>query len=202
MPILGSKVDEQKLVGIESTIVKIYEEDYTNIVRITILRAGAIGLNEITKAIDEMHIDVSYEINEHSNEVNGDTSIAPGQELTHYSPNNAETYQGTTIATDSILSHTSIGYSNSILIATNENVRKYGRKYHKCFTLPDNAKGCASVLYSIMRNADAYCKENEQSTMTIIICTEGIRAEEGCGYMMAIKDKVFRASSGKEPVSI
>jgi hypothetical protein len=46
----------------------------------------------------------------------------------------------------------------SILIATPIIGEKYGGKYQKCFTLPDNAQECASVLYSIMRDADAYCK--------------------------------------------
>jgi hypothetical protein len=34
------------------------------------------------------------------------------------------------------------------------------------------------------------------------MCIEGIHAEEGCGFMEAIEDKVFSASSGKVPVRV
>lgn len=86
--------------------------------------------------------------------------------------------------------------SKCVLIASSNIVQKYGRKYNRCFALPDNAKDCASVLYSTMRDADAVCKGFKNAV--IVICTEGIHAEEGCGFMAAIKDKIFRASEEKE----
>ena len=195
MPILGDDNDK-KNVGIESTIIKIEEKH--SIVHITILRSGAIGLKDITMAIDEMHIDVSYVITSKSQEVNGTTSVAPGQELLHYSPKHATTYRATSATATATVTAT-CAYK-CILIATPIIGEKYGRKYQKCFTLPDNAKDCASVLYSIMRDADTYCKK--EGVGVILICTDGIHAEEGCGCMDAIEDKVFRASSGKEPVHL
>jgi L-threonylcarbamoyladenylate synthase len=210
MPILGDDNDK-KNVGIESTIIKIEEKN--SIVHITILRSGAIGLKDITMAIDEMHIDVSYVITSKSQEVNGTTSVAPGQEILHYSPINAMTYRATASTTTTASTITTptttasipphippMPHGSSILIATPIIGEKYGEKYQKCFTLPDNAKDCASVLYSIMRDADAYCKT--EGVGVILICTDGIHAEEGCGFMEAIEDKVFRASGGKEPVHL
>ena len=202
MPILGDNSNSEKggegNVGIESTIVKV-EEIEGGTVRITILRAGAIGPKEVTQALDEMRINVLYVVTTKVNEVNGETSVAPGQELKHYSPQNATTYQGTT-RTQTAPSLED--YSSAILIATHGAVGKYGGKYCKCFILPNNAKDCASVLYNTMREADAYCKGCGQTRPSIVMCTEGIHAEEGCGFMDAIKDKVFRASSGKEPVRV
>lgn len=192
MPILGDDADNEKKVGIESTIIKIEEKN--SIVHITILRAGAIGLKDITMAIDEMHIDVSYVVTAKVNKVNGETSVAPGQELLHYSPKNATTYRATTTIFSPPMP------PMSILIATPIIGEEYGEKYEKCFTLPDNAKDCASVLYSIMRDADAYCKR--EGIKVIVICIEGIHAEEGSGFMEAIKDKVFRASGGKELIHV
>lgn len=87
MPILGDdKHDGRGKVGIESTIVKVEEEE-GGLVCITILRAGAIGPKEVTQALDEMHINIPYVVTAKSNDVNGETSVAPGQELKHYSPN-------------------------------------------------------------------------------------------------------------------
>jgi tRNA threonylcarbamoyl adenosine modification protein (Sua5/YciO/YrdC/YwlC family) len=204
MPILGDDADKKKKVGIESTIIKIEEKN--SIVHITILRAGAIGLKDITMAIDEMHIDVSYVVVAKVNSVNGETSVAPGQELLHYSPKNATTYRATTSTLSSSM-HPIPPIPPmhpippmSILIATPKIGEEYGEKYQKCFTLPYNAKDCASVLYSIMRDADDYCKK--EGIEVIVICTEGIDAEEGCGVMEAIKDKVFRASGGKELIHV
>jgi L-threonylcarbamoyladenylate synthase len=231
VPILGDDADKKKKVGIESTIIKIEEKN--SIVHITILRAGAIGLKDITMAIDKMHIDVSYVITAKVNVVNGTTSVAPGQELLHYSPKNATTYRATTTTTTATTSATATTTTSatttattsatattttsatattttsatatlsspmSILIATPKIGEEYGEKYQKCFTLPDNAKDCALVLYSIMRDADAYCKR--EGIEVIVICTEGIDAEEGCELMNAIKDKVFRASGGKELIHV
>lgn len=191
MPILNGGNDG-RMVGIESTIIKV-DERTDGIVDITILRAGAIGLNDITKALEEMHIDVPYHISAKSNEVNNETSIAPGHKLKHYSPKNATTYTG--ILYPDMAPHDLMGYSKKVLIALSTIVQNYGRGYNRCFVLPDNAKDCASVLYSTMREADAYCKRIKNAV--IVICTEGIHAEEGCGFMEAIKDKVFRASEGK-----
>ncbi len=208
MPILGDDADNEKRVGIESTIIKFEEKN--SIVHITILRAGAIGLKDITLAIDEMHIDVSYVVTAKVNEVNGTTSVAPGQEILHYSPINAMTYRATasTTTTPTITTPTTTAsipphippmpHGSSILIATPKIGEEHGRKYKECFTLPDNAKECASVLYSIMRGADDYCKS--EGVKVIVICTDGIHAEEGCGFMDAIKDRVYRASGGTDLV--
>lgn len=192
MPILGDDCDgyNKKKVGIESTIIKIEEKN--SIVHITILRSGAIGLTDITQAIDEMRIDVSYMV---TAMVNGTTNVAPGQELLHYSPKHATTYRATTTTAS-----TFSAYNNSILIATPIIGEEHGGKYHKCYTLPDESKECASVLYSIMRDADAYCKK--KGIDVIVMCIEGIHAEEGCGFMEAIEDKVNRASSGKDLVRV
>lgn len=205
MPILGDDGNKKK-VGIESTIIKFEEKN--SIVHITILRAGAIGLKDITLAIDEMHIDVSYVVTAKVNEVNGTTSVAPGQEILHYSPTNATTYRatastittGTTITTPTTTATSTLSSPMSILIATPIIGEEHGEKYQKCFTLPDNAKDCALVLYSIMRDADDYCKS--EGVKVIVICTDGIHAEEGCGFMDAIKDRVFRASGGKELIHV
>jgi L-threonylcarbamoyladenylate synthase len=199
MPIIGDDDNSKKgKVGIESTIVKVNEGE-GGMISITFLRAGAIGPNDITNALAKMRINVLYKVTTKVNEVNGETSVAPGQELKHYSPQNATTYKGTirTQTTPSL-----DDYSSAILIATSDVVERYGGKYHKYFTLPYNAKDCASVLYTTMREADAYCKGSGQTRPSIVMCTEGIRAERGCGFMVAINDKVFRASSGKEPVLV
>jgi L-threonylcarbamoyladenylate synthase len=197
MPILGDNSNSKNRVGIESTIVKVEEEG--GMVCITILRAGAIGPKEVTHALAKMRINIPYKVTAKVNEVNGETSVAPGQALTHYSPQHATTYTGT------ICTHTAsylTDYNNAILIATSDIVERDGGKYRQCFTLPDNAKECASVLYTTMREADAYCKGYRQTRPSIVMCTEGIHAEEGCGFMVAINDKVYRASSGKVLVRV
>jgi hypothetical protein len=192
MPILGDDCDGKKKVGIESTIIKV-DESANGIVCITILRAGAIGLTDITKALEKVHIDVPYDISAKSNEVDNETSESPGKALKHYSPKNAKTYQGI-ICEHPTSAHISTlaDYERTILIAPNTIVNKYGKKYHKCYTLPDDSKECARVLYSTMREADAYCER--KGIEIIVMCTEGIHAKEGCGFIGAIEDKVNRAS--------
>ena len=197
MPILGDDCDGyKKKVGVESTIIKV-DESANGIVCITILRAGAIGLTDITKALEKVHIDVPYDISAKSNEVDNETSESPGKALKHYSPKHAKTYKGI-ICEHPTSAHISTlaDYGRAILIAPNTVVNKYGGEYHKCYTLPDDSKECARVLYSTMREADAYCKEFEDAV--IVMCIEGIHAEKGCGFMGAIKDKVYRASEGNK----
>lgn len=192
MPILDERNSKEN-VGIESTIVMLQEKG--GVVYVTILRSGAIGSKDLTDALVCM-CDIPYVVVAKSNDVNGSTSVAPGQERLHYSPANAETFRATTTPTTT----TPLNYSKSVLIATYNVVGGHGRKYQKCFTLPSTAKDCASVLYNVMREADAYCKKS--NAVNIVICTEGIQGEEGCGFMDAIEDKVARASAGKEAIEV
>jgi L-threonylcarbamoyladenylate synthase len=195
MPILDERNSKEN-VGIESTIVMLQEKG--GVVYVTILRSGAIGSKDLTDAFVGM-CDIPYVVVAKSNDVNGSTSVAPGQERLHYSPANAETFRAT-VTTPATPTTTPLNYSKSVLIATDNVVGGHGRKYQKCFTLPSTAKDCASVLYNVMRKADAYCKESD--TVNIVICTDGIHGEEGCGFMDAIEDKVARASAKKEAVEV
>lgn len=190
----GGNNDKHKIVGIESTILMIEEVD--GCVMVSFKRDGAIGIREVTRALAEMQIKIPYKVMENDNEVNDETSTAPGKARKHYSPKHARTFKG--IIREQPVS-TDIGtlanYGSAILIAPNTIVNKYGGKYHKCYTLPNDSKECARVLYSTMREADTYCKGFEDAV--IVMCIEGIHAEEGSGFMAAIKDKIFRASEGK-----
>jgi L-threonylcarbamoyladenylate synthase len=195
MPILKGEKN-RKRVGVESSIVMIHEVN--GIVHLIILRAGAITAKNLVDTLVGM-CDIPYVVVEKCNDVNGSTSVAPGQALLHYSPENATTYIGTT--NTSYIGHIdSIDHAKSVLIATEKVVRVYGGKYQTCFTLPSTSKECASELYSVMRKANAFCKVS--GSVNIVICIEGISGEEGCGLLEAVEDKIRRASAGKAPIGV
>lgn len=190
MPILQSFTQKPvKEYGIESTIVQIKEND-TGDVNIILLRAGAIGPEQIHDCIAEHTFAFHCSIDINIDCVNNCTSIAPGQEKTHYAPD-TETLIGTAFNKDA---KTSVNRRNAVLIAIEKNVVKYGGKYKKTFVLPSNDEECASELYSIMRDADTYCKENQVGT--IVICADELTVKnKKSGYIDAMREKLVRASS-------
>lgn len=196
MPILKGEKN-RKRVGVESSIVMLQEVN--GIVHLTILRAGAITAKNLVDALVGM-CDIPYIVVEKCNDVNGSTSVAPGQALLHYSPENATTYIGTTTNTSYIGNIDSIVRAKSVLIATDKVVRAHGGKYQTCFTLPSTSKECASELYSVMRMANAFCKVS--GSVNIVICIEGISSDKGCGLLEAVEDKIRRASAGKAPIGV
>jgi len=196
MPILKGEKN-RKRVGIESSIVMLREVN--GIVHLTILRAGAITAKNLINALVGM-CDIPYVVVEKCNDVNGSTSVAPGQALLHYSPENATTYIGTTANTSYIDHIGPINHAKSVLIATDKVVRAHGGKYQICFTLPSTSKECALELYSVMRKADAYCKESD--AVNIVICTKGISGNVDCGLLEAIEDKVKRATAEKPSINV
>lgn len=193
IPILKSSVKTTKIHGIESTIVQVFQED-TGVVVIKILRAGAIGAEQIREILDDHIFDFQYTIDINIDSVNNHTSVAPGQEITHYAPD-TRTFIGTT-------DHDASPPANrekAVLIATEQIIAKYGSNYQKSFILPSTDEKCAAELYTIMREADAYSKKNQAKA--IVICTEGLSIKNmKSGYIDAIHDKLVRASSGSPPI--
>jgi L-threonylcarbamoyladenylate synthase len=193
MPILRScNQTPEKAYGLESTIVQIVETE--NVVKIKMLRPGAIGIEQIRDCLARHHIDFQYDIDVKINFVNHTTAVAPGQEITHYAPDTT-TFIGTSTG------KTAISRENAVLLATNEILYEHGSKYKKCFVLPSTDEECASVLYDIMRKADAYCKKHQIST--IVICEEGLTVvNPKAGTASAIHEKLVRATSRKPSVRV
>ena len=192
IPILKSN-GCSKFHGIESTIIKIYETDPCTVV-IKIMRAGAIGPEQIREILENHTFDFQYRIDVNTAEVNNHTADAPGQEITHYAP---ET--NTLIGTNKPNANPSVKRDTAVLIATEQITSKYGANYHKCFVMPSNDEEYAEVLYTTMREADTYCKTHH--CKDIVMCTDGLIARNvKSGYTAAIHDKLFRASSGRLPV--
>ena len=193
MPILNScRHSTMKQFGLESTIFQIVETE--NVVKIKMLRPGAIGTEQIRECLARHHIDFQYDIDVNINCVNHTTAVAPGQEITHYAPD-TETFLGTSTG------ETTVRRENAVLLATNAILDEHGSKYKECFLLPSTDKECASVLYDIMRKADAYCKKHQIST--IVICEEGLTVvNPKAGTASAIHEKLVRATSGAPSVRV
>jgi len=194
MPILRSnKTKPVRAYGLESTIIQIAETE-TGDVNIKLLRAGTIGTEQIRDCLDQYTLNFNYTIDVNIDCVNHNTSVAPGQEITHYAPD-TRTFIGTKNA------NTAVHREDAVLVATKEIVDEYGNKYSKCFVLPPTDDDCASVLYDIMREADAYSKENHLTT--IVICEEGLTVvNQKSGNVYAIHDKLVRATSGMPCVQV
>ena len=194
IPILQSCTQNPvKVYGLESTIIQIAETD-TGDLNIKLLRAGAIGTEQIHDCLAQYTLNFNYTIDVNIDCVNHNTSVAPGQEITHYAPD-TRTFIGTKNA------NTVVHREDAVLVATKEIVDEYGKKYSKCFVLPPTDEDCASVLYDIMREADAYCKKNKLTT--IVICEEGLTVvNQKSGNVYAIHDKLVRATSGAPCVQV
>lgn len=207
MPILGDNPKERgKCVGLESTIAKIEEvirEDGGSTIVITILRAGAIGTEQIKEFLVTLGafgdtLPLHWTIKTYVRSVNESSSDAPGQLLTHYSPK-TKAYT----ATDSAASVFHGDKKRAVLVASPPMIKKHGHQYAYAFELPCTVEGCANQLYDVMRTADAYAQLDK--SVAILICIDDIcqgATMKGSGLVAALKDKVFRASSGKKHVQI
>lgn len=217
LPILGDIPEERgKGVGLESAIAKIEEtahEGGGSTIVITILRAGAIGAEQIEEflvtlgAKDTFDTIPPWTIKTYVRSVNEESSDAPGQLLTHYSPKTQ-----THIAKDGVASVFSGDKKEAVLVASPPMIEKHGHQYAYAFELPCTVEGCANQLYDVMRTADAYAQLDK--SVAILICIDDIcqgatmkgsglvAALKNSGLCAALEDKVFRASSGKKPVQI
>jgi tRNA threonylcarbamoyl adenosine modification protein (Sua5/YciO/YrdC/YwlC family) len=193
MPILKScRHSTMKQFGLESTIVQIVETE--NVVKIKMLRPGAIGTEQISDCLARHHIDFQYDIDVNIDCVNHTTAVAPGQEITHYAPD-TETFLGTSTG------ETAVRREDAVLLATKAILYEHGSKYKECFVLPSTDEECASVLYDIMRKADAYCRKHHIST--IVICEERLMVDNPkAGTASAIHEKLVRATSGAPSVRV
>ncbi len=206
LPILGDIPEERcDCVGLESTIVKIEEtahEGGGSTIVITILRAGAIGAEQIKEFLVTLGTFGDtlppWTIKTYVRSVNESSSDAPGQLLTHYSPTTP-----THIATDGAASVFPGDKKRAVLVAYATMIDKHGYQYAYTFELADTVEGCANQLYDVMRTADAYAQLHNLAA--ILICVDDIcqcASTEGSGLVAALEDKLFRASSGKKPVQI
>jgi L-threonylcarbamoyladenylate synthase len=205
LPILGDNPEERgECVGLESTIAKIEEtahEGGGSTIVITILRAGAIGAEQIEEflvTLGTFDTLPPWTIKTYVRSVNESSSDAPGQLLTHYSPTTP-----THIATDGAASVFPGDKKRAVLVAYATIIDKHGYQYAHTFELADTVEGCANQLYDVMRTADAYAQLHNLAA--ILICVDDIcqcASTEGSGLVAALEDKLFRASSGKKPVQI
>jgi len=193
MPILRScNQTHEKAYGLESSIIQIEETDTGVIIKM--LRAGAIGTEQIHDCLSKQTFDFQYTIDVNIYCVNHTTSVAPGQEITHYAPD-TNTFIGTSNG------ETAVRREDAVLLATKEILDEHGSKYNKCFVLPSTDDECAEVLYDIMREADAYCKKHLIGT--IVICKEGLRVvNPKAGTTSAIHEKLVRATSAAPCVRV
>jgi hypothetical protein len=193
MPILRScNQTPEKAYGLESTIVQIEETDTGVIIKM--LRAGAIGTEQIRDCLSKQTFDFQYTIDVNIYCVNHTTSVAPGQEITHYAPD-TNTFIGTSNG------ETAVRREDAVLLATKAILYEHGSKYKECFVLPSTDEECASVLYDIMRKADAYCRKHHIST--IVICEERLMVDNPkAGTASAIHEKLVRATSGAPSVRV
>lgn len=210
LPVLGDIPEERgDGVGLESTIAKIEEvkdENGVSTIVITILRAGAIGTEHIreflvtlgAKGTSGATIPLQWTIKTYVRSVNEESSDAPGQLLTHYSPKTL-----THIAKESAESVFSGDKKEAVLVASAAMIKKHGSQYAHTFELTDTVKGCANQLYDVMRIADIHSQLH--NSPAILICVDDIcqgASTKGSGLRAALEDKLFRASSGRVPVQI
>ena len=213
MPILGDiPEDRGKCVGLESTIAKIEEvkdekdENGVSTIVITILRAGAIGTEQIREFLVTLGakgtfgatIPLLWTIDTYVRSVNEESSDAPGQLLTHYSPKTQ-----THIAKESAESVFYGNKMNAVLVASAAMIKKHGDQYACTFELADTVERCANQLYDVMRIADIHSQLH--NSPAILICVDDIcqgASTKGSGLHAALEDKLFRASSGRVPVQI
>lgn len=209
LPILGDIPEERgDCVGLESTIAKIKEvkdKNGVSTIVITILRAGAIGTEQIREFLVTLGAKGAFgatlpkwTIKTYVRSVNEESSDAPGQLLTHYAPKTL-----THIAKESDESVFSGDKKEAVLVASAAMIKKHGSQYAHTFKLADTVDGCANQLYDVMRTADAYAQH--RNLPAILICIDDIcesASTGGSGLVEALKDKLFRASSSRVPVQI
>jgi len=177
-------------IGIESTVVKIEDED-----KLVVLRPGAISLLQIKDCLLEEGIEfeisnrVSYIKN--NNKKNMDS---PGQLITHYAPR-INTYL-LSENRDELKEH-SLSFDNDMLLKTifidfNGEYLKQKNRFLKYFDL--SSKGdldeASSNLFSVLRES-----ENIDGGEYIIL--NAFCSGEGNDLANAIFDRMYRATSGK-----
>jgi L-threonylcarbamoyladenylate synthase len=180
-------------IGIESTVVKISENN-----GISILRPGAVSSLQIKNLLEENGIFTEVNIVKREVKVNdvvkeGATGLdSPGQLLTHYAPTiDAFIIQNNFITNNDVLKFSRELLAESIVIdfnSKNINLEKLALSYFD-LSFAGNIQEASCNLFSYLRKAESI--EKSKYILLPNLITEN--NEE----MNAIFDRIYRAASGK-----
>lgn len=180
-------------IGIESTVVKIYEDN-----RILILRPGSISSLQIKKILEENKIFTEIDIVKRAVKLNKnaieETSglDSPGQLLTHYAPSiEAFIIKNDYVNGDFFQTFSRELLGQSVVIdfhSKNKNLEKQALCYLD-LSVSGSVSEASRNLFSYLRKAEAI----EKSKYILLPNLSFENSEE----MGAIFDRIYRAASGK-----
>ncbi|KAB8030929.1 L-threonylcarbamoyladenylate synthase [Fluviispira multicolorata] len=182
-------------IGIESTVIKISEEN-----NISLLRPGAISSLQIKNALNEAHINFTFHVikreikltdlqKANKNEMSLD---APGQLLTHYAPSIEAFIMGQPKVNNETVQNFEKSLLKSAVIIDfsqkNKNLSSHCLKYLD-LSSQGNCDEASHNLFSCLRMA-----ENIEGAKYILLPDLNFENNE---KILAVFDRIFRAASGK-----
>ena len=174
-------------IGIESTIIKIVDEN-----EVTLLRPGAISSIEIQNSLKENSIDVFVKHKKRElNEKNMSEIESSGQLLTHYSPL-LESFILSEFCTEKCNTNADENFLvQSVLIDFNSKYKNIKKKVLCYFNLStkNSYEEASFNLFSILRKAEAV----SGAKYILLPDLSGVKDEMGG----AVFDRIYRAASGK-----
>mmetsp|Transcript_8220 Transcript_8220/g.12186 ORF Transcript_8220/g.12186 Transcript_8220/m.12186 type:complete len:399 (-) Transcript_8220:1891-3087(-) len=197
MIIKSSKKEHKCSVGIESSVLKISEEN--DKIQMTLFRRGGTSEEKLTEAIHELKLKypkLVIDLHIPSKTVKNETKMgqqAPGQMITHYAPD----IQTLMYSSDKIevkeKNTNGISISECVFIDYNQHFfGKYSEKCKKYFLLSksDDMKDVARHLFKTLRAA-----EKIEGAKYIIVPNLSTIDKE---FAKACHDRLFRSASGRE----
>lgn len=181
--------DKDCNIGIESTVIKILENNI-----IHLLRPGFISTFQIAEVLKDNNIECEIKTirkNVSKIEITDDKLDAPGQLLTHYAPN-IETFVLSSVSKlENIQKFSYELLSRTVMIDFNKRNINYSGKVLKYFDLSitGDSKEASQNLFSILRESEIY------PTAEYILLPDF--TYEKNEELLAIFDRIFRAASGK-----
>lgn len=186
--------EEECNIGIESTVVKIYENN-----DVSILRPGAISSIQIDKILKENKIKANVllikrevKVTEHNVNEISESMDSPGQLLTHYAPNlEAFIIRNLSNEINKIPIFPKELLSKTVLIDFDKKNKKFKDNvlFYLDLSTEGSAKEASKNLFSFLRKAELI--KNAQYVLLPDIYSENNED------LNAIFDRIYRSASGK-----
>eukprot|EP00924_Labyrinthula_sp_SR-Ha-C_P003870 augustus_masked-scaffold_3-processed-gene-7.48-mRNA-1 protein AED:0.01 eAED:0.01 QI:0/-1/0/1/-1/1/1/0/382 len=192
-------------VGIESSVVKFDKK------KLTVFREGGVSVNQIKKILKEEGLEIEVEVRKKETKKK-EAEVAPGQELTHYAPN-LNTYlledelqlPSRAVPNNLLINYfdaesstqekTKILKSETVLISLNSLAREISNQYLKELVLSETGNDvseAAQNLFSMLREAEKI--QGAKYCLIVLPRSKAIMLQD---LYTAVRDRVFRSSSGK-----
>lgn len=184
-------------VGVESTVAKLSVDDDQNGV-ITVLRQGAISIQQIEKCLAQSGLSSQYRVELQTKRVSPDhiATVAPGQSVRHYSPN-IPSFLVTAKCAAAAVSDEEQQLLNTVIVIDFGGILIHWQSHalaYRDLSVSGNSDEAAQTVFETLR----WAEQIEGGTRILFpdLDADAISNENDDALVLAIKDRLTRAASG------